>query len=243
VLDTDLILGMTALWAGALWLLMTRIKHYLVLPAAMVGATLVNHLALILLGVSEEKARASGLMFDASVGGQPVALLLNGAFLHVDWLTLLPIVANMLAVAMMAIISVLLNSTAIELANRHEADLDRELKVHGVANMTSALLGGFVGHISVSDTVATRAAGGRGRLSGVVVGLVCLAVLVGGSQMLSYVPRFVLSGFLLQLGLRLMWDWGWLSRHRLPWRDWLVVIAIVMITRCSTSCWAYCLEC
>jgi len=229
-LHSDLLLALTALWATILSLLSSHTKHYLALPAAIVGATLLTHLALIFFGVSEEGARAFGLMFDASYSGRPMVLLWSGAFLRVDWLSLTPIAGNMLVVAVMAVISVLLNSTALELTNQVDADLDRELKVHGVANVVSALLGGFVGHVSVSDTMANRAAGGRGRLSGIVVGLVCLSALAGGSPVLSYVPRFVLCGLLLRIGLKLMWDWGWLSRLRLPRRDWLVVIAIVVIT-------------
>jgi SulP family sulfate permease len=226
----DLFLGLTAVWAASLCVLTSYTKHYLALPAAIVSATLLVHLALTLLGVSEESARALGFMFGLSSAGRPMALLLDGAFLHVDWLSLAPIAGNILVVAVMAAISVLLNSTGLELAGKVDADLDRELKVHGIANVASAFLGGFVGHVSVSNTMANRAAGGRGRLSGVVVGLVCLSALAGGSQVLGYVPRFILGGFLAQLGLRLIWEWGWLSRLRLPPYDWLVVIAIVMIT-------------
>ena len=51
-----------------------------------------------------------------------------------------------------------------------------------------------------------------------------------GSQAISFVPRFVLGGLLLQLAGRLIWDWGLLSRRSLPLLDWFVVVAIVLIT-------------
>lgn len=88
--------------------------------------------------------------------------------------------------------------------------------------------GGFVGNIH-AGTLLNRAAGGTGRLSGVVVGLAALAVLIGGGQLVGYVPRFVLGGLLVRLGAKFMWDWGVLSRGSLPVRDWLVVLAIVLI--------------
>jgi sulfate permease, SulP family len=227
---TALLLALTVAWAGALWLVTGRIKHYLALPAAMVGATIAVHAALFALGMTEGSARAAGLMFDMAGGGQPVPLLLTGEIFHLDWPALFPISGNMLAVVAMTIISVLLNSTGLELVDGVEVDLDRELKVHGIANMVSALCGGLVGHLSLSNTLANRAAGGSTRLSGIVVGLVALFVLIEGAQVARYIPRFVLCGLLLQLGLRLMWDWGVLARRKLPLHEWLVVVTIVAIT-------------
>ena len=62
-----------------------------------------------------------------------------------------------------------------------------------------------------------------------VVGLVALAALIGGGHLVGYLPRFVLGGLLVQLGAKFIWDWGVLSRRSLPLRDWLVVLAIVLI--------------
>jgi len=91
------------------------------------------------------------------------------------------------------------------------------------------LAGGFVGTVHVTGTLINRAAGGTGRASGVVVGLVALAVLIAGGQVVGYLPRFVLGGLLVQLGAKFIWDWGVLSRRSLPLRDWLVVVAIVLV--------------
>src|SRR6516164_118767 len=52
---------------------------------------------------------------------------------------------------------------------------------------------------------------------------------MGGGEVVGYVPRFVLGGLLVQLGAKFMWDWGIRSRRSLPSRDWLVVLAIVLI--------------
>jgi SulP family sulfate permease len=104
------------------------------------------------------------------------------------------------------------------------------LRVQGFANLVSALVGGFVGYVSVSRTLINRAAGATGRLSGTVVGLVALTVLVGGGGAVTHVPRFVLGGLLIQIGGRLLWDWMVLSRPHLPRREWLIVVSIVAIT-------------
>ena len=222
--------GLTILWAAALWFMSARWKHPLFLPLALIAATLATHAFLAVFPGPEEPGTPSALMFSLRDGVRPVFPLLTGDFLSVEWTALTPVVGDMVAVTVMAILSILLNSTSIELATGVDIDLDRELRVQGLANIASAVAGGFVGHTSVSRTLVNVAAGGTTRLAGVVVGLVALSVLVSGGQVTSYVPRFVLGGLLLQLGARLIWDWGVLSYRNLPPLDWLVVVSIVLIT-------------
>jgi len=169
-------------------------------------------------------------MFSLPNGLHPVFPFVSYEVFRTNLGDLTSVVGDMVAVSALAVLSILLNSASIELATGVEADLDRELRVQGVANLASAASGGFVGYVSVSRTLVNVAAGGVTRLSGVVVGLVALAILFVGSETLSYVPRFVLGGLLLQLGARLIWDWGILSRRVLPSLDWLVVLAIVLLT-------------
>jgi sulfate permease, SulP family len=227
---TLIILATTVLWAAALWVLTTRWKHPLMLPLALLAAIIGTHVVLAALPLPEDLIATWGLMFSAPAGERPIFPLVTGDYAGVDWTALAPVAGDMVAVAVLAILSILINSTTIELATGVDVDLDRELRVQGVANIASALAGGFVGHISVSRTLVNVAAGGASRLAGVVVGLVALSVLVFGSQAISYVPRFVLAGLLLQLAARLIWDWGLLSRRSLPLLDWFVVVAIVLIT-------------
>jgi SulP family sulfate permease len=224
------LLGITVLWAAALWLVTARWKHALALPTALVAGTFATHAALRLLGLSEGTIAQSGMMFALPGDAQPLIPLITGDALRIDWAALAPVAGDMLAVAVLATLSILLNSTSIELATGQDIDLDRELRVQGLANVASAAVGGFVGHVSVSRTLVNIAAGGATRLSGIVVGLVALAVLIGGGDVVAYVPRFVLGGLVLYLGAKLLWDWGVLSRHGLPARDWLVVVAIVLVT-------------
>jgi SulP family sulfate permease len=222
------LLAITVLWAAALWWMTARFESSLVLPLALMGATFATHVVLALSGVTDVLSR-SGLMFAAQADSRPVLPLLAGNLMGADWKALQPVVGDIAAVAVLGILSILLNSTAIELATGIDADLDRELRTQGLANVASALAGGFVGHISVSRTLVNRAAGGATRLSGVVVGLVAFATLFAGGEVIAYMPRFVLGGLLFYLGARLVWDWGIVSRRSLPLRDWLVVLAIVFI--------------
>lgn len=224
-----LLLGLSVGFAALLWLVTARIRNHLMLPILLVAVTLGTH-AVLLLGASESAARDSGLMFKAVSGGPPAMPLLAGGFLDLDWTPLAASVGAMATVAAMAVLTILLNATSIELATGVEFDLDHELRVQGFASLVSALCGGFVGYVSVSRTLVNRAAGATGRLSGTVVGLVALAILIGGSDAVTYVPRFVLGGLLMRLGGGLLWEWLVRTQSRLPRRDWLLVLSIVAIT-------------
>jgi sulfate permease, SulP family len=224
-----LLLGLTVLWAAALWLLTWRSKNPLTVPLALVAAILLTHGVVTLFHLPKETVRHSGLMFSVPADSHPVIPLITGEYFRADWAALLPVVGDLVSVTIMAVLGVLLNSTVLELSTGIDADIDRELRMQGLANIASALAGGFVGTVHVTGTLTNRAAGGTGRLSGVVVGLVALAVLIIGGQVVAYVPRFVLGGLLVQLGAKFIWDWGVLSRRSLPVRDWLVVLAIVLI--------------
>jgi sulfate permease, SulP family len=224
------LLVLTIGWAAVLWMLTARTKSYLMLPAALVAATLLTNLCLLVLGISEPTLGEFGLMFQSSSSGPPLLPLLTGEFFELNWTALARVGGEMVAVAAMAVLTILLNSTSIELETRIETDFDHELKVQGLANLVSALLGGFVGYVSVSRTLVNRAAGATSRLSGTVAGLVALAVLFSGNGVVGHVPRFVMGGLLIQIGCRLLWDWLVLSRAYLPRREWLLILSIVAIT-------------
>ncbi len=227
-----LLLALSIAFAALLGVATARTRNHLMLPAMLLTAMLATHAALLLWGVPETAARDAGLMFKtaAASGGVPPLPLAAGGFLRVDWTLLAGSIGAMATVAAMAVLTILLNATSIELATGREFDLDHELRVQGFANLVSALCGGFVGYVSVSRTLVNRAAGASGRLSGTVVGLVALGILIGGSEVVTYVPRFVLGGLMMQLGGGLVWDWLVRTRSRLPARDWVLVLAIAAIT-------------
>ncbi|MGB9649007.1 MAG: SulP family inorganic anion transporter, partial [Stellaceae bacterium] len=135
---TALLTGITVLWAAALWLLTARFKNPLTLPLALIAATLLGHGVIAVLQLPEDTVRQYGLMFSAPADSHPVIPLITGEYLRADWTALWPVAGDLLAVAVMGFLGVLLNSTIIELATGIDADIDRELRMLGMANIASA---------------------------------------------------------------------------------------------------------
>ena len=105
----------------------------------------------------------------------------------------------------------------------------RELKALGVANLLCGALGGYVSCISISRTTLNYAAGGRGRLCGLIVAAASSVALAADPSFLSFVPRFLLGGLLLYLGLSLMFHWLVDSVRRLSWLEYASLLAIALL--------------
>lgn len=224
--ETAAMLAVTAIWATTLWQLTVRIKHVLTLPAVLAAAALIADLVF----KAFPSLPVSDWMFPLSKGMQVALPVIDPGVWHVHWATLISVSGEIAAVAMMAALTIALTATSIEEAWRTDVDLDRELKVHGLANIASGLLGGMVGHIVLNRTFMAREAGGTGRVTGLVVALISVGALGGGLALIGYIPRFVLGGLLLELGARLVWRWCISGRKRLALLEWLLVPVILGVT-------------
>jgi sulfate permease, SulP family len=150
---------------------------------------------------------------------------------HVDypWRALPGVVGNLLAVVFVTAISTLFNTTGLEVETRRQVDLDRELRVTGIANVLAGSLGGFAGCISLSRSLLAHSMGTTGRLSGLTVSVVAALMLVVDPTLIRFVPKFVLAGLLLYLGADQFNKWIIESRRTLSFVDYLSLLSIVGI--------------
>ena len=216
-------------FAAILFLLTRRVRHPLTIPLALIVAAFVTDGGLQLADASFASARSAGLLFNVASGASPTIPLLSGTLFRADWTAIGHAAAGIVPVVVVGVLHALVMATGLELSLGTEADVDRELRSQGTANVASALLGGIVGFASLSYTTLNHNAGGRGRVSGVAVGLFTLAALAGGAEVIGYIPRFALGGLLFMLGAKMLWDWGIASRRKMPLREWLLTVAIILI--------------
>ena len=133
---------------------------------------------------------------------------------------------------MMALVTIfiLLNATGIELATQSDVDIDRELRVDGLGNLIAGLFGGMVGYLMVGRSLLNQKAGANSRLAGLVVAALCLVILFWGAPILAYLPRPVMGGLLLYLGLTLLVEWvydAWFKVSRLDYALILIILFVV----------------
>jgi SulP family sulfate permease len=212
-------------------LTLPRLQSPFVLPAILLVAVATIHLVLPLTSLSVADAQAAGWTFETPAA-EPLSLPWKAASLGAfPWASLPSLAGDIVGVIFVTIVSLLLNMTGIEMATRREANIERELRALGAANLTSAAFGGYVSCVSVSRTTLAQVAGATGRIAGITVAVVCAALLVVDPAFLGYVPKYALGGLLLFLGGELVHRWLVQSARQLLLIEYLslLVIAIIIV--------------
>lgn len=217
--------------AIVLELLLARSRNVLIMPGVLLAAILGTHLVLFVLHEPLALAQAGGWMFTPTPAAAlhlPLVPAELGAF---PWKMLPALSGELFAVVFVSIITVLLNTSGIEIATRHEADIERELRAVGLANLLSGILGGFVGSLALARTSLARAAGATGRLAGLTLAAISAALLVVDPVFLAYVPKFALGGLLIFTGGRLLARWVITTARQLLPLEYasLLVIALMIL--------------
>src|SRR5262249_3352070 len=166
--------------AVVLYFGLRRFRTPLVLLGLIFAGVAAAHLALLVMGISILDAQAGGWLFKPEAA---VALKLPWNFEELSrfrWPVLWSLAGDIVAMMFVTVMTVLLNTTGIELETRHEANLERELNAVGSANLLAASLGGYVTCSSLSRTTLNYEIGGRGRLSGLTVAAISGLVLAAG---------------------------------------------------------------
>lgn len=214
----------------AFWLATQKSRHVILLPVLMVFFSLLVHAALLGNAVSPEQARADGWLMQPFGTALPANPLSPDSLALVQWSVVAGQGGAILSVMIVSMISLLLSASSLEVAFEERADFNRDLKVLGLGNMLAALLGGLAGGISISRSLLNKEAGAVSRWSGVVKAALCLLALFFGGPVIALIPKAVLGGILIYMGIDMLKHWLIDSRKRLTSSDYIAVLIMVCLT-------------
>jgi len=180
-------------------------------------------------GVSIDQARHFGWLIPKFTSDSGAALGVGDILRAAEWKQLARQAGSFTAIAMTTVVSILLNSNALEIETEQEMDLNQELRAAGIANLLSGCVGGMVGFSSLSLTRLGRNMGANTRLVGFTVAAFCGICLVACPQIVGFIPKFILGGLLLYLGLLFLNEWVVKAWSRLPHLDYIAVIGILLV--------------
>ena len=212
-----------------LHVLLRRSKSPFILPGILLGTVAVAHLVVLAAGSSVSAAQASGWMFPAQSEAALAVSWRLATLANFPWASLPSIAGDIVAIMFVTVITLLLNTTGIEIATRTEADIERDLKSLGLANVLTAVFGGYASCTSLSRSTLAHLAGATSRLSGLTVAAIFVALLVAGPGFLGYVPKYVLGGVLFFLGAGLVYQWLVESSQRLLLVEYLSLVGIAVL--------------
>ena len=215
------------LLAVCAWWLGLRYTHPLLLPGLMLIATLAFHVLLLLPGWSLEMANSTGWMFSALTPESQTASLQLSDLSGIDWLTILQHSGAIIFLAVASVISMLLNNSGFELQIGRDFDINKDLRVAGMANLIGGMFGGWPGYMSPASSLINARQGQQLPLTGMLVATGVALIIWLAIPLLSLVPLFVIGSGVAYIGTLFIADWIFASYKRLPLSEYLVVLCIV----------------
>lgn len=132
--------------------------------------------------------------------------------------------------AMVGLLETLLTLNLTDEITQSRGYPDRECVALGAANIASGLFGGMGGCAMIGQTVINLSSGGRGRLSGVVAGVMVLLFVLFLSPLIERIPLAALVGVMFVVAQQ---TFAWASLrviNKVPKSDVLAIIAVTIIT-------------
>jgi sulfate permease, SulP family len=147
---------------------------------------------------------------------------------HLTWPMVIGLTPEMLAVTIVALISLVTKVSTIEVSRQTSGDLDRELRAHGLGSLICAPFGGIISSMQVGTTRLLDLAGSVTRASGVVCALVLGVVGISSIDIPGLIPIPIVAGLVFYLGYSFLMDAFWRPYSQKAWFD-LFLAAVIMI--------------
>jgi SulP family sulfate permease len=155
--------------------------------------------------------------FDAARGSQ------------MTWPMVTTLVPELLAVSIVALISMVTKVSSIEVGRRASGDLDCEFRAHGLASLMAAPFGGIASGLQVGTSRLLEHAGGATRMSGVFCALALGAVAISNFDLPGLIPIPIIAGLVFYLGYTFILDALWRPFSQGVWFDLALVTAMMTV--------------
>lgn len=225
----DLTRWLPALVFGIVLLVVTRVVNRPLVIPAVIGLGLVLFAVGVVVTGSSIEELEEGLWllgpFPAGELWEPGTV--PEALTEADWAAVLRQIAGIATAIFVAVIACLFNVSGIELIRHTDLDTNRELRDAGIVNVASSAFGGIPGYHALSLTALAEQMGVNARLAGFVAALLPLSAVIFGAAMIELIPRLIVGGVLVFVGLAFIVEWVWDKRRSLPISEYLVVLIIL----------------
>ncbi|HEX5937084.1 MAG TPA: SulP family inorganic anion transporter [Actinomycetota bacterium] len=214
---------------GVVLLISVRVlRRPLVIPAV-IAIGLASFVAwMVVTGQSIDEVRADGwLLFGAFQTMEPWELVTDEALAGADWASVLESWAEIAGAVLVATLAILFNISGTELVVGHDLDTNRELRDAGALNVVSGALGGIPSYHALSLSALGQYMKVDVRPAGLIAAAVPLAAVVFGATVIGLIPRMIVGGVLIFIGLDFLVEWVWDKRKLLPRLEYAVVVVIL----------------
>ena len=140
------------------------------------------------------------------------------------------IVITAVTLAALGALDSLLTSVVADNLTKTQHNSNRELFGQGIGNAISGLFLGLPGAGATMRTVVNVRAGGSTRVSGAVHALLLLVVLLGAGAYAKFIPKPVLAGILITVGIGILDYRGLRHIRKVPRTDAIIMVVVLFVT-------------
>lgn len=213
-----------------IYLAARKIRKPYTIPALMLAVSLLFYGLTWALKISVSQLQAQGWLLDASFSTGGWEFALSPAIVsQVDWRLMLEQLPALIAVAIISVVALLLNSSGMELIIKKDIDLNRELVTAGIGNLAAGMAGGLVGFQDISFSTLNHVMAGGRRLVGLLAALLIGATILVGTSAIFYIPKFVLGSVLIYLGIELLVEWVYEAWYKFSRTDFFIILTILVV--------------
>lgn len=211
-----------------IFLIELKTKNALAFALGFCFALLAFYLYLFIYDISFVQASEKGWMLELYANSKlqiPSTEMMG----QINWLVLAAHWQDYITVAVLSVISALLNISGFELLTNQKIRMDHELRAVGVSNFACALFGAQSGWHYVSISMINKHFRSKTRLAAIVCAFTCLGFLVLGSNLLAYMPKFVFATLLMYIAIGFIYQWLIKKIGQVSRLDFLIILGISFI--------------
>lgn len=153
-----------------------------------------------------------------------------GGMLDIDTRIYSVIVESAITLALLGAIDSLLTSVVADNVTKTKHNSNRELVGQGIGNAIGGMFGGLPGAGATMRTLVNVKSGGRNRISGVIHAVVLLVILLGAGSYAALIPKSVLAGILITVGIGILDYKGFRHINKVPRADAAIMIIVLLVT-------------
>lgn len=208
----------------------SRYHHQLIFPMYFIAIPMIFYVIVAAGRFDLGNLRQHGWLFDVGVGSHQ-AWYKFYSYLDVNLVRFGPLWSTLptqFALLFFNILHPPLNVPALAVSLDTDVDTNKELVGHGYSNLLAGLFGTVPNYLVYVNTLLFYRVGGGTRVAGFLLAIMTALLLFVGTAPIAYIPVVVVGALIFVLGIDLVKEALWDTRHRTCRTEYITIISIMV---------------
>ncbi|KAH9943577.1 sulfate transporter family-domain-containing protein [Amylocystis lapponica] len=226
----NLVLWVPALGLAALLRVIThKYEHQLIFPIYFLIIPIIFYVVVAAAHLDMGVLRRDGWLFDMGTSREPWYQFYSYFdFRATNWAALWSTLPTQFALLFFNILHPPLNVPALAVSLNHNVNTDKELVAHGYSNLLAGALGTVPNYLVYVNTLLFYRVGGETRTAGFLLAAATTILLIVGTGPIAYIPVMVVGALIFVLGIDLVKEALWDTRHRVSRMEYITIASIMI---------------